>query len=76
MEDASAASASSPLDLNSNQRAPVGGYFDACGFTAPSSAVKMVIGTLYCSEKAYAYGLKTAAEALQPFHNALDETTW
>ncbi|XP_026190875.1 tetratricopeptide repeat protein 30 homolog [Cyclospora cayetanensis] len=41
-----------------------------------SSAVKLVIGTVYCSEKAYDYGIKTMIEGLLPMEKILNADSW
>ncbi|CDJ49246.1 hypothetical protein, conserved [Eimeria brunetti] len=41
-----------------------------------SSVAKLIVGTLYCVEKAYAYGLRTVLEGIQPIERALNVDTW
>lgn len=40
------------------------------------SVAKLIVGTLYCAEKAYDYGVRTVLEALYPLERALNQDTW
>ncbi|CDI86717.1 hypothetical protein, conserved [Eimeria praecox] len=40
------------------------------------SVAKLIVGTLYCAEKAYDYGIRTVLEGLDPIERALNVDTW
>lgn len=43
----------------------------------PNSCIaKLIIGTLYCAEKCYDYGIKAVIDSLEPLESAFNTETW
>ncbi|CDJ55925.1 hypothetical protein, conserved [Eimeria maxima] len=52
-------------------------FTSGCSTSIPHcSVVKLIVGTLYCAEKAYEYGLRTVLESLDPIEKVLNAETW
>ncbi|CDJ27932.1 Tetratricopeptide repeat protein, related [Eimeria mitis] len=65
--------------LNASEQLDVRNASTASGWNDSiphSSVAKLIVGTLYCAEKAYDYGVRSVLEALDPMERALNVNTW